>query len=62
MQRASSPHRKSLLASREGAPDAPLDAFKGISEEFEELRWFWLPECCVDGHAVERPAASGAPR
>jgi hypothetical protein len=38
---------RALFASREGEPDAPPGAFRFISEEFEDLRWFWLPESCV---------------
>jgi hypothetical protein len=37
------------LASRSGAPDARPGALRGMSDEFEELRWFWLPEVCVAG-------------
>jgi selenocysteine lyase/cysteine desulfurase len=39
---------RALLASRPGEPDAPPGAFRRISEEFEDLRWFWLPASCVD--------------
>ena len=38
---------RSLFAERTGAPDAPRGAFEGISSEFDELRWFWLPEVCL---------------
>jgi selenocysteine lyase/cysteine desulfurase len=38
---------RAIFASRTGAPDAPAGAFRRISEEFEGLRWFWLPEGCV---------------
>jgi selenocysteine lyase/cysteine desulfurase len=38
---------RALLASRPGEPDAPPGAFRSISPEFEELRWFWLPRGCV---------------
>jgi selenocysteine lyase/cysteine desulfurase len=38
---------RALFASRQGAPDGTPGAFKGISAEFEALRWFWLPERCV---------------
>jgi len=37
-----------LCAARAGALDAPPGAFKGISSEFDELRWFWLPEICLE--------------
>jgi selenocysteine lyase/cysteine desulfurase len=40
---------RALLASRPGEPDAPAGAFRAISPEFEELRWFWLPRSCVEG-------------
>jgi selenocysteine lyase/cysteine desulfurase len=36
-----------LFEARSGAPDAPPGAFTGISSEFDELRWFWLPEICL---------------
>ena len=36
-----------LVASRPGEADGARGAFKWISPEFEELRWFWLPESCV---------------
>jgi selenocysteine lyase/cysteine desulfurase len=35
---------RALFRSRRGEPDAPPGAFRNISAEFEELRWFWLPE------------------
>jgi selenocysteine lyase/cysteine desulfurase len=38
---------QALFASREGAADARPGAFRRISEEFDDLRWFWLPEGCV---------------
>jgi selenocysteine lyase/cysteine desulfurase len=38
---------RALFAARTGAPDAPPGAFNRISIEFDELRWFWLPEICV---------------
>ncbi len=38
---------RALLASRTGAPDARPGAFRGVSEEFDDLRWFWLPEVCL---------------
>jgi selenocysteine lyase/cysteine desulfurase len=38
---------RALFSSRNGAPDAPRGSLKGISNEFDELRWFWLPECCL---------------
>jgi selenocysteine lyase/cysteine desulfurase len=37
-----------LFDSRPGEPDAPPGSFQSISAEFEELRWFWLPESCVE--------------
>ena len=39
---------RALLASRRGEPDARPGAFSAVSEEFELLRWFWLPESCVE--------------
>jgi selenocysteine lyase/cysteine desulfurase len=39
---------RALLAARTGEPDAPPGTFRGISPEFEELRWFWLPRSCVE--------------
>jgi selenocysteine lyase/cysteine desulfurase len=42
---------RALLASRPGEPDAPPGAFRFISPEFEELRWFWLPRSCVESPA-----------
>ncbi len=38
---------RALFASRSGAADARPGAFLRISEAFDELRWFWLPEVCV---------------
>ena len=38
---------RGLFAKRAGAPDAPAGACQRISHEFEELRWFWLPEGCL---------------
>jgi hypothetical protein len=38
---------RALFASCAGAPDARPGSFVGISEEFEELRWFWLLETCL---------------
>ena len=42
---------RALFASRRGEPDAPVGAFRTVSEEFEELRWFRLPASCLPGHA-----------
>jgi len=39
---------RALIASRPGEPDGSPGAFESISTEFEELRWFWLPQSCVD--------------
>ena len=38
---------RALFASRPGALDARPGALGHVSEEFEELRWFLLPEACV---------------
>lgn len=38
---------RALFLSKEGQPDARPGAFRKISEEFDELRWFWLPEVCL---------------
>jgi hypothetical protein len=38
---------RALFARREGAPDARPGAFRTVSEEFDDLRWFWLPEVCL---------------
>jgi selenocysteine lyase/cysteine desulfurase len=39
---------RALFASRQGEPDAAPGAFRSVSDEFEELRWFWLPERCLE--------------
>jgi hypothetical protein len=39
---------RALMTSRPGEPDGRPGAFRSISTEFEELRWLWLPESCVD--------------
>jgi len=46
---------RALLASRTGERDAPPGVFRAISPEFDELRWFWLPESCVDRAAIASP-------
>ncbi len=38
---------RALMTARPGEPDAGPGAFRSISPEFEELRWFWLPRSCV---------------
>ncbi len=50
---------RALLASRTGEPDAPPGAFRGISPEFEELRWFWLPRSCVEPFRAARAPTPG---
>jgi hypothetical protein len=46
---------EALLEGRSGEPDAPPGALRGVSPEFEELRWFWLPERCLRGASGELP-------
>ena len=38
---------RELFARTTGAADAPAHAFDRISEGFDRLRWFWLPEVCL---------------
>jgi hypothetical protein len=38
---------RARMAASPGEPDASPGAFRDISEEFEDLRWFWLPRSCV---------------
>ena len=45
---------RALVASRPGPPDGRPGVFRSISPEFEELRWFWLPESCVDAAGASR--------
>jgi selenocysteine lyase/cysteine desulfurase len=38
---------RALFSARDRPRDARPGAFKAVSEEFDDLRWFWLPEVCV---------------
>ena len=47
---------RALLASRGGESDAPPGAFKAVSPEFDDLRWFWLPRSCMAPAALGQSA------
>ena len=38
---------RGLFAARPAVSDAPVGAFRHVSSEFDDLRWFFLPEACL---------------